>query len=498
MQVTKLPGVAVIGAGLAGCLLGVYLRRMNYEVDIFESRTDMRKAALAGGRSINLILTSRGLTALDQVGLMERMLAISTPVHSRGLHLKDGSSTIQQYGPDETYCNYSISRSGLNIELLNACEELGVRIHFDHPLEHIDIPRKQIFCYARENHRRGATFSAKHIFCTDGAGSRGRQALKLLLGNSMLDTSSPLGASYKELLCPSGVDGEYLLDKNSLHIWPRGSHFLMGLPNLDGSCTMTLYLPDSGEISLHSIMQSDDNIRQYFEEYYPDFVNLCPDYIQQVRINPQGFLGTVRSSPWYYKDNIVLLGDAAHAIVPFFGQGCNIAFEGVQILCNLMKSKSSVSKAFSTFFETYKPNADKMADLAIENYYEMMNHSGDEHFQAQKAIEIELSNKYPTLYLSRYAMITHTNIPIFLCAKIGLVQQEILDELCPERSTERNYDHITAEHLVKTKLVSILKKCNVTKHDLRDVTRELVLKANKSMQKQLKTQTNGESLRSNL
>ncbi len=412
-NIVTLPGVAVVGAGLAGCLLAVYLRRRGVEVDVFESRSDMRLASAERGRSINLVLTSRGMDALDRVGLLERVLGVCTPVFGRTLHSQTGTTAYQSYGPDPTFANYSISRTDLNIVLLDAAEAAGARIHFNHPLDHLDVRARTLYSYVRmEGHPHCRAYKATHIFGADGAGSRVRQALKHALGPRCDDRGTPLGASYRELLMPAAPGGGYALDKDSLHIWPRGSHFLMALPNLDGSFTLTLYLPDKGDVSFEAL-SSPQKVESYFREFYPDALPLLPDLQEQWSRNPQGFLGTVTCTPWHAGDAAVLVGDAAHAITPFFGQGCNASFEGVVTLDAALtaanggrvRGLSNVGEAFAAYFKKYKPNGDAIAQMAVENYYEMMDKTGDPHFLAQKELETLLAKRFPDIYLARYALV---------------------------------------------------------------------------------------------
>jgi len=425
-QIVSLPGVAVVGAGLAGCLLAIYLRRRGIEVDIFESRTDMRQAGAERGRSINLILTSRGLDALDRVGLLPSILSVCTPVYGRTLHSQQCDLAYQSYGPDATFANYSISRTELNIQLLDAAEAAGARVHFQHALDHLDVRNRTLYTYVRhQGHPHAKAFRAAHVFGTDGAGSRVRQALKLALGPKCEDKGTPLGASYRELLMPAAAaasnasgsaEGEFVMDGKSLHIWPRGSHFLMALPNRDGSFTMTLYLPDKGDAVSFAALDTPAKAEAYFREFYPDALALIPDLQQQWATHPQGFLGTISCAPWHAADAAVVLGDAAHGVTPFFGQGCNASFEGVVALDAALtaanggraRGMSNVGEAFAAFYRKYKPNADAIAQMAVENYYEMMDKTGDAHFLRQKELEVKLAHKFPETFLARYALVRGT------------------------------------------------------------------------------------------
>ncbi len=353
--------------------------------------------------------------------------------------------------------------------------------HFEEGLDHLDVKTNTIITYTRgpNGHPRAHAYRAKHIVGADGAGSRTRQALKLHLGSAMSDEGTPLGAGYKELLMPLGANGKPSMDVRSLHIWPRGSHFLMALPNKDGSFTMTLYLPVKGDISFESI-KTTEQVIEYFKRFYPDALPLMPALAKDWRSHPQGFLGTVRAHPWHVDDKVVLLGDAAHAITPFFGQGCNAAFEGVRVLDAALTRHKDVADAYSEFDALHKPNADAIAQMAVENYVEMMQKTGDQHFLLQKALEVELAHRFPS-YLSRYAMVTHTLVPYAACIAVGDAQQRILDTLCPQGTqTLEGVDYKKAAAMVEKDLAAALKANKVVQGDLRDVSRELVLGATKT------------------
>eukprot|EP00457_Paulinella_chromatophora_P003794 gb/GEZN01003802.1/.p1 GENE.gb/GEZN01003802.1/~~gb/GEZN01003802.1/.p1 ORF type:complete len:506 (-),score=85.70 gb/GEZN01003802.1/:576-2060(-) len=470
--------VTVVGAGLAGSLLAVYLRRQDFDVDVYEWRSDIRVDSKTAGRSINLVLTSRGLYALAEVGLAKRMLAITVPVYGRTIHALDGSLSYQPYGPDDTHRNFSVSRLQLNQLLLTAAEEAGARFHFEHGLDHLDILNSTLYNYcSTKGHPHLRSSRARHVLATDGAGSRCRQALKGLLGDQLEDRGIPLNSSYKELLMPAGVGGKYLMDGRSLHIWPRGSHFLMGLPNLDGSFTMTLYAPAIGSELSFASLDTPDKFLRYFQTYYRDALLLMPDLVSEYMSNPGGFLGTVQCGPWWYEDRLCLLGDAAHAIVPFFGQGCNAAFEGVQLLSRLLRTQA-FQPAFQNFFETYKPNADAIAKMAMENYYEMMAKSGDPRFQLQKQLEVRIAKALPTIYCSRYVMVTHCLIPYQLCLQVGKIQEEILIALTPSEVTSPEQVSMDqAKRLVEEKLVPFLRKANISAESYQDPVERIVREA---------------------
>lgn len=480
-------GVAVIGAGLAGSLLAVGLRQLNYDVDVFERAGDMRSDEYAGGRSINLILTSRGIDSLNRLGLVDTVTDIVMPVIGRTMWAMDGTKTFQRYGPDDTYCNYSVSRSELNKVLMTAAEKHGARMHFKQPCGHLDIQQRTMYSYgpSATGQPTQRSVRARHFFATDGGGSMARQALKGLLGDAMTDNGVPLGCSYKELLMPAAADGSYPIDVHSLHIWPRGTHFLMALPNQGGSFTMTLYMSDTGPISFAE-MNTREKVKEYFEKYYASALTLMPNLLDEYFSNPNGFLGTVYAAPWQYEDALVLVGDSSHAIVPFFGQGCNAAFESVASVLELLAKHTTpeataaaaktnaiaavpgvrsvhagVAAAFQEFFTTRKPCSDAIAAMAIENFVEMMKKTGEPKFLLQKEVELALAKAHPE-YESRYAMVTHTLIPYDVCFATGKIQQEILEEVCADISAAADADMTLAAKLVKDKLIPFLTSKGVT------------------------------------
>lgn len=462
--------VVIVGGGLVGCLLAISLRNRGIGTHVLEAREDLRDSA-PGGRSINLVLTSRGVHALAMVSptLASQLLSITVPVYGRTLHSVNGELAYQPYGPDESYCNFSVSRTELNQKLIDAAEDSGAKFTFSSPLDHIDIKTGDIYtynCRGTGGHPHVKVHSASTVFGADGGGSRCRQALHSLLGSHSSDVGVPLDSGYKELLMPANSDGSYAMDKDSLHIWPRGSHFLMALPNTNGSFTMTLYLSRSGPLSFDSLKSADD-IEAFFTEYYGDAIPLMPEYLTDFQTNPVGFLGTVYCAPWHYDDKLLLIGDAAHAITPFFGQGCNSAFEDVTVLAEMLDSGITLDKVLSKFSLARKPDADAIAIMALENYVEMQAKTADPLFLLQKAVEVELSHNFP-IYLSRYGMVTHSLIPYSVCYAIGLVQQSILEELCKGISDSTSIDLEHAELLIEEKLIPLLNSHGITIESYKD------------------------------
>lgn len=408
----------VAGAGLVGSLWAIYLSRLGHDVRVIEKRADMRKNILDGGRSINLIITSRGIRALKDVGLWEEVKQITSPVFGRMMHALNGELTYQAYGSDERECNYSVSRAELNKTMISLAEREGVTFSFECELREVDFKKKAIQTSKGE-------MKYDLLFGTDGAGSVVRRELGRVLPNFQEETEW-LGADYKELLMPMASDGKYPMNERALHIWPRGSHMLMALPNLDESFTMTVYLPSE----MSEKLKSRNEVKEHFETYYRDALDLMPNYLDQYEENPLGKLGTVRCYPWVYEDSVALMGDAAHAIVPFFGQGMNAGFEDCSALWDFLKDNDNDwKKSLGLYQETQKKNADAIAQMAIENYEEMKSKVGDQAFLARKHIEHDLEVLYPEYYKSRYGMVTYTLVPYSECLNVGKIQKRIIDQI---------------------------------------------------------------------
>ena len=435
--------VVVVGAGLVGSILAIFLRQRGYNVRMFEKRADMRVGQAEGGRSINLVVTSRGLQALEQVGLKKEVLAITKPVYGRMMHDLDGELTYQSYSKDDSECNYSVSRAQLNKEMMTHAERAGVEIEFSCECTDIDHETGTIWFGERK-------VTADAIFATDGAGSAVRR--ELVKQGHLEDSVDFLPHGYKELLIPAGENNAFLIEEKALHIWPRGEHMLMALPNLDGSFTVTLYLANEGEVSF-AALQTKEDVMAYFQKYYADSLALLPTLGEEFFENPTGLLGTVRCAPWYVGEKVVLLGDAAHGVVPFFGQGMNAGFEDCSVLDKCLDVCSDqLDEAIAMYSDIQKANGDAIADMAIENFIEMSEKVGDEAFLLQKQVEAKVGRTFPDLYLSRYSMVTHSLIPYHVCQKAGLIQQEILDALTQDIQSADEVDLSKAELLIREKL----------------------------------------------
>lgn len=427
--------VIVAGAGLAGCLMAIGLKQQGYVVELFEKRQDMRKDSSGPvGRSINLILTKKGMIPLEKLGLLEKAISITTPVYGRMMHDLKGELTYQPYGKDDEK-NFSIPRSGLNILLLNECDHHNIPIHFEAGLDDLDIDNGVAIFNGQEQ-------KFDHFIGADGAGSVTRA--QLLKHNSNLKSELiPLGSHYKEMSMPS-VNGDYAIDKNSLHIWPRGEHMLMALPNQGGSFTMTVYMPEAEFDNL----KTPEAVESYFKEYYPDVIQHMPEYQEEMINNPQGFLGSLEMSGWIHEDKLCLIGDAAHAIVPFFGQGMNCAFSDVNyLLVQLEKHNHDWQTALNEYQAHQKPNGDAIRQLSIENFEVMCKSVGDEKYLFQKAVENIIEKEMPELFRSRYAKVVYTDIPYHVVIKESAEDEVIIEELCKGLTAPEQVDLVRAREL---------------------------------------------------
>lgn len=425
--------VVLIGAGLAGSLLAIYLAKRGIEVEVYEARPDMRKVKISAGRSINLALSDRGIAALREVGLDEYMLQEAIPMYGRMVHTLDGKTKFLAYsGRQGEYIN-SVSRAGLNCELMNRAEEFpNVKIFFNHRCKAFDCETGEALI---EDVTRGCEIKVKGdtLIATDGAGSAVR--------NSMLHGCIPrfnfsqswLEHGYKELHIPPGKNGEFLMEKNALHIWARHSFMMIALPNPDGSFTCTLFLAHEGQENSFEQLKDADSLIKFFAKYFPDALPLMPTLIEDFFSNPTGNLGTIRCFPWNVAGKALLLGDAAHAIVPFYGQGMNCAFEDCRIL-NLLIEKHGYDwqKVFQIFGKMRKPNTDAIADMAEENFYEMRDAVADPVFQRKRELETKLEQLFPD-YFSKYSMVTfREDLPYLVAKQRGNAQDKLLMEICSE------------------------------------------------------------------
>jgi kynurenine 3-monooxygenase len=422
--------IIIIGAGLAGSLLGLRLAQRGLEVEIYERRPDMRKTSISAGRSINLALSDRGIKALKLVGMEEDLLKIAVPMHGRMIHTIKGELLMAKYsGRTGEYIN-SISRGELNIALLNKAESFPkVKIQFNTNCLNINL-KEAIATF--ENIESNETFDRKGdiILGTDGANSALRQSMMQERGMMFNYSQEFLSHGYKELNIPPETSS--VLEKNALHIWPRGEYMMIALPNPEGDFTATIFMSHEGKMAFENIKTNEDVI-QFFSQSFPDVLPLIPDLTEQYFGNPLGTLLTVKCFPWQAYGKTLMMGDAAHAIVPFYGQGMNCAFEDVAVFDELLdKHGNNYNELFAEFQELRKPNADSIADLAIDNFYEMRDHTGNPIFQRKRTLETKLEQQFQD-YFSKYSLVTfREDIPYQKAKEQGRRQDDILMEICAE------------------------------------------------------------------
>jgi kynurenine 3-monooxygenase len=407
--------IIIIGAGLAGCLLAIYLRKEGFSVAVFEKRIDPRSTSIAEGRSINLALSHRGIHALLKADVFAEVKDSLLPMKGRMIHGSQGSLTEQLYGIEGQAIN-SVGRNDLNKALINKAEGLGVVFHFNHKCEQVDL-RKTTLTVSENGKYKNFTGSA--LFGADGAFSVMKQAMLRL--DRFNYSQAYISHGYKEIAMP-GAAGTFQMSPNHLHIWPRGSYMLIALPNPNHTFTCTLFYPHQGFDQL----QSNEQIEKLFNDQFPDVPEKIPDLTRQFKLNPTSSLMTVRTGPWY-AGNCLLIGDAAHAIVPFYGQGMNAAFEDCRILIEIARSNEfNWKNTFHEFFSSRKKDADAIADLALANFIEMRDHVADELFLDRKKRDADLHKVYGEEWVPMYTSVTFRDTPYHEAQALGHIQEQVL------------------------------------------------------------------------
>jgi kynurenine 3-monooxygenase len=443
--------ITLIGSGLTGPLLAIELLRRGFDVEIFERRPDMRKVNMRAGRSINLALSTRGIHALTQAGVWEEMQRIIIKMKGRMMHSVSGELTFQPYGKDETEVINSISRAELNIALMNAAEERGVQIHFNQRCTGFDLKSGAVYLHD-EVTGQNQSVGSDVVIGTDGSASAIRtEMLKL---NRFNFSQQYLNYGYKELTIAPGSDGMHQIETNALHIWPRGNLMLIALPNIDGTFGCILFLPFEGPDSFE-VLKDEASVLNFFQTRFPDAVSLMPHLLENYFGNPTGSMVTIKCSPWHVDGKALLLGDSAHAIVPFFGQGLNCAFEDCTILLGLLDQHADWATVFEKFDSVRKNDTDAIADLAVENFVEMRDRVADPRFLFRKKIELALEAKYPGIFVPKYAMVTFHRVPYSVAAQRGRVQDRMLGELCDSIDRIEDLDWDKAESLVRRELTPL-------------------------------------------
>ncbi len=450
--------ITIVGAGLAGSLLSVYLSKKGFDVSVYERRPDMRKSGAGGGKSINLALSTRGIHALKEVGLYDEIKKIAIPMFGRMIHPVEGELSFQRYGKDDSEYINAVSRADLNIKLMDLAESNpGVRIFFNERCSGVDFKNGEVN-FVNEISGESTLVKSDAVIATDGATSAVRMEMQKIPRFNFSQNYENYG--YKELLIPSGKDGSFLMEKNALHIWPRGSFMLIALPNPDGSYTCTLFLAydqSLGGDNSFEYLNNGERADKFFKKQFPDANEMIPEFKRDFFSNPTGTLMTVKCYPWVIEDKVALLGDSCHAIVPFFGQGMNAAFEDCTCLNECIdKYGTDWKKVFNEFQELRKINSDAIADLAQENFIEMRDLVSDKDFLLRKKIETELYKRYPDTFIPKYSMVTFSRIPYSVALQRGRIQEGILKELSTGTDNAGNIDFSKADSLIKEKLDKLI------------------------------------------
>lgn len=444
--------ITLVGAGLAGSLLAIFLAKHGFHVDVYERRPDMRQVTRSTGRSINLALSTRGIHALEQIGLAEEIKQRSIPMRGRMIHTRDEAVHFQPYGQDDSEVLYAISRADLNSKLLDtAAQYASVQLYFEARSLGVDCTTGELHI-RHETTGQARSLPPGRIIGTDGSASAIRASM---LSTSRFNFSQHyLEHGYKELTIPPGPDGAWQMDKNALHIWPRGTYMLIALPNLDGSFTCTLFLPFEGEAGFASLL-SEESVLAFFCQQFPDAIGLIPHLVETFFANPTGSLVTIKCSPWHIADRVLLLGDAAHAIVPFYGQGMNCAFEDCTYLDACIEQDwPDWERIFPTFAHLRQAHTDAIADMAVTHYVEMRDRVADPKFLLQKQLELELERKYPGIFMPQYSMVTFHRIPYAVAQQRGSIQEKILRELCAPIASIDDLDWEKTDRLITQQLLS--------------------------------------------
>lgn len=440
--------INIIGGGLSGSLMAIYLAKRGFEINLFERRPDMRKNKISAGKSINLALSTRGLRALEKVGLDKEILVDAIPMFGRMMHQTTGEMDYHPYGK-EGQAIHSVSRGRLNIRLLELADEYkNITLHFNTKCIDVDVDNSTATFELEDGTRQ--IFRSDRIIGTDGAFAATRN--KLQTSDRFNYWQNYLEVGYKELSIPSSKEGKFLMEKNALHIWPRGEFMMIALPNPEGDFTCTLFMPFEGKNGFENLKTKDD-VSKFFNEQFPDAVAMMPTLIDDYFTNPTSSLVTVRCYPWVKKDKMALMGDAAHAVVPFYGQGMNCSFEDAWIMDECIeKYGDDWNKIFDEYQKERKPNADAISEMAIQNFDEMANKTADKHFLHKKHVEHDLTELYPDKFKSQYELVTFSLSPYKYAQDQGKKNDILLQKIIADGAEEKIKDPAfmdTLWHLIK-------------------------------------------------
>ena len=436
----------LIGAGLTGPLLATYLAQRGHSVEIYECRPDMRKESISAGRSINLALSARGNHALKEVGLYDKIKLNTIPMKGRMIHDLDGSTHLQPYGQKENEVIFSVSRAQLNMELMTWAEETGnVTIRFNHQLISADLEQNKLM-FQLSDSLEELELSFNRVIGCDGSASILRKSI--VEKADVQYVKKPLGHGYKELTIPPLESGEFQIEPNVLHIWPRGNYMLIALPNNDCSFTCTLFFPMAGATSFKTV-KTEKDILDLFQSQFPDAIKLMSTLVEDFQSNPTGDLASVYCKPWHFVDKALLIGDAAHAVVPFFGQGMNASFQDCSALAILMDQiEDEWTAIFNAFSSTQVENGHAIADMAIENYLEMRDHVNDTEYKKRRNVELKLERMFPGRFIPRYSMVSFHQIPYSEVYQRGRKQFKIIDDVLKADPSGQSIDKAMVEKML--------------------------------------------------
>ncbi len=440
--------ITIIGAGLAGALLAILLARRGWQVDVHEKRGDPRVKGYEGGRSINLALAERGRNALRQADADDEVMQQAVMMRGRMIHFLDSRQQLQRYGRDDSEVIWSIHRGDLNIVLLDLAQQAGARLHFNQRLQAVDFDGR-IASFIDDRNGASGTIAFKALVGADGAGSSLRAAM--MKQSDLGERTDFLDHSYKELEIPPAADGGFKIEPNALHIWPRGRYMCIALPNDEKTFTVTAFLPNDGETSFATV-RTGAQARALFERDFADAIPLIPDLEQDWERNPPGLLATLTLDHWCLDGRAVLLGDAAHAMVPFHGQGMNCAFEDCVVLARVLESNASLADAFAAFEAERKPNASAIQQMALENYLEMRDRVDDPDFLLQRELEQQLQERHPGRFVPHYTMVTFMLVPYATALVRSDIQREILVDATRGRDSLESLDWAAVDARVLSRL----------------------------------------------
>lgn len=437
--------ITLVGAGLVGSLLAILLAKRGYQVLVYERRPDFRKTKAEAGRSINLALSRRGIKALRKAGIEKKIETMIIPMKGRMMHNADGGLTFQPYGKSDQSI-FSISRENLNSLLMDEAEKCGVAFHFNQRCVGVDLPNATVLM---EPTKQGECLkiSSDLIIGADGAFSAVRDAMRIT--DRFNYSQYYIEHGYKELIIPATSEGNFALEPHALHIWPRGQYMLIALPNLDKSFTCTLFFPFEGEKSFASLKTTRD-VKRFFEETFPDAVPLMPTLTEDYFDNPTSSLVTIKCYPWVKYDKNVIIGDAAHALVPFYGQGMNAGFEDCRIFIELLeKHQGRWSPMLEEFQQNRKPDADAISELALHNFVEMRDLVADPKFLLRKKIEAKLHKLFPEKWIPQYSMVTFSDMRYSEAMAEGKKQERVMEEVMALPGIEEQWEDLDYESIVR-------------------------------------------------